>query len=88
MEAELSDNVIEARNLRKEYGEVVAVASIDLAIKKGELYGLLGPNGSGKTTIIRLLTGQVQPTAGSVRVMGIDAAARPVDARTGIGVIP
>jgi len=88
MEAELPENVIEARNLRKEYGEVVAVADIDLAIKKGELFGLLGPNGSGKTTIIRLLTGQVQPTSGSVRVMGIDAATHPVEARTEIGIIP
>ena len=88
MEAELPENVIEARNLRKEYGEVVAVAGIDLAIAKGELFGLLGPNGSGKTTIIRLLTGQVQPTSGSVRVMRIDAAAHPVEARAGIGIIP
>ncbi len=88
MDGKVSDYVIEAGNLRKEYGEVVAVAGIDFTIRKGELYGLLGPNGSGKTTIIRLLTGQVQPTAGSVRVMGIDAAADPVEARTGIGIIP
>ncbi|MBT8508417.1 ABC transporter ATP-binding protein [Methanomicrobiaceae archaeon CYW5] len=88
MDGEEQDFVIEARKLRKDYGDVVAVRGVDLAIRRGELFGLLGPNGSGKTTIIRLLTGQVPPTSGSIRVMGIDAAASPVEARTEIGIIP
>jgi ABC-2 type transport system ATP-binding protein len=63
---------VETTNLRKEYGEVVALDGLDLTVERGELYGLLGPNGSGKTTTIEILTGQRAPTAGSAAVLDVD----------------
>jgi len=58
----MMENVIEARHLTKKFGNLIAVDDVSLSIKKGELFGLLGPNGSGKTTMIKLLTGQIKPT--------------------------
>jgi ABC-2 type transport system ATP-binding protein len=58
--------------LRVTYGSFVAVNGLDLAIRKGELFGLLGPNGAGKSTTIRVLIGQRRPTAGRVSVLGRD----------------
>ncbi|MFB6242646.1 MAG: ABC transporter ATP-binding protein [Halobaculum sp.] len=62
--------VVETAGLRKEYGDTVAVASLDLSITAGEVYGLLGPNGAGKTTTMRLLATLVEPTAGTATVCG------------------
>ncbi|MEU6130543.1 ABC transporter ATP-binding protein [Saccharopolyspora sp. NPDC047091] len=56
--------------LRKTYGDTVAVAGIDLAVPRGAVVGVLGPNGSGKTTTIRMLLGLIKPTAGSVELLG------------------
>ncbi|WP_258343095.1 ABC transporter ATP-binding protein [Saccharopolyspora gregorii] len=56
--------------LRKTYGDTVAVAGIDLAVPRGAVVGVLGPNGSGKTTTIRMLLGLIRPTAGSVELLG------------------
>ena len=80
--------MIEADELTKRYGTVTAVDGVSLSVAKGELFGLLGPNGSGKTTMIRMLTGQVRPTAGSARVMGFDPAGDPIQVRQAIGIIP
>ncbi len=71
--------VLEAKNLTKKYGDVIAVDNISLAVEKGALFGLLGPNGSGKTTMIKMLTGQTRPTSGSATVLGIDVIRDPVD---------
>jgi ABC-2 type transport system ATP-binding protein len=79
---------VETTGLRKEYGDVVALDGLDLAVDRGELYGLLGPNGSGKTTTIEILTGQRTPTAGSAAVLGVDPVAEPVDVRRSIGILP
>ena len=54
--------VLEAKNLTKRYGDVIAVDNVSLAVEQGALFGLLGPNGSGKTTMIKMLTGQTRPT--------------------------
>ncbi|HVG01045.1 MAG TPA: ABC transporter ATP-binding protein [Chloroflexia bacterium] len=62
--------MIEARNLVKKFGDVLALDGLSLAIRRGETYGLLGPNGSGKTTFIRMIAGLVRPTSGDLTVMG------------------
>lgn len=80
--------MIEVRNLSKSYGSTNAVNDISLSIGKGELFGLLGPNGSGKTTMIKMLTGQIKPTSGSVRVHGVDVLEDPIRVRELVGVIP
>lgn len=63
-------SVVEVRNLRKEFGDVVAVNDIDLDIKEGEFFTLLGPSGSGKTTILRTIAGLELPTSGTIRFSG------------------
>nr|WP_303715986.1 ABC transporter ATP-binding protein [Methanoculleus marisnigri] len=80
--------MIEANGLTKDYGSVTAVNRVSFSVAEGELFGLLGPNGSGKTTMIRMLTGQVRPTSGSARVMGLDAAKDPIGVRKLVGIIP
>ena len=61
---------VEARDVRKRFGEVAALDGLSLTVAAGEIYGLLGPNGSGKTTLIRALAGLVRPDEGEVRVFG------------------
>ncbi|MFZ2499447.1 ATP-binding cassette domain-containing protein [Methanosarcina sp.] len=80
--------MIKVKNLSKFYGSTKAVNDVSLSIGKGELFGLLGPNGSGKTTIIKMLTGQIKPTSGSIRVHGVDVLEDPVRVRELVGVIP
>lgn len=71
--------------LRKTFGSLVAVEHLDLTINRGEVFGLLGPNGSGKTTTIRMLCGLVEPTAGKAEVVGYDVAVDPELVRSRIG---
>jgi ABC-2 type transport system ATP-binding protein len=78
---------VEANDLVKHYGDVVALDGISLAIRPGSLFALLGPNGAGKSTTVRILTTLAVPTAGSVRVAGIDALRHPADVRRSIGVV-
>jgi ABC-2 type transport system ATP-binding protein len=80
--------MIELRNLTKRYGTFTAVDRISLTIPPGELYGLLGPNGAGKTTTMRMIAGILQPTAGQVRIAGIDVASHPIEAKRRLGFIP
>ena len=76
---------IVTRGLRREFRGIVAVADLDLDVRRGEIFGLLGPNGSGKTTTIRMLTGLIAPTAGSATVVGIDVVHEPERVRRRIG---
>ena len=76
---------IETHGLRKTFGPLVAVESLDLEVRRGEIFGLLGPNGSGKTTTIRMLTGLLPPTSGSAQVVGIDIVKTPEQVRRRIG---
>jgi ABC-2 type transport system ATP-binding protein len=80
--------VLEAQNLTKTYADVTAVSNVTMSVERGALFGLLGPNGSGKTTMIKMLTGQTCPTAGSATVLGIDVVRDPVGVRGLVGIIP
>lgn len=79
---------VETRHLTKQYGEVRALDGLGLTVERGELYGLLGPNGSGKTTTIEILTGQRTPTSGDVSVLDIDPVETPLDVRRSVGILP
>jgi ABC-2 type transport system ATP-binding protein len=76
---------IVTRGLRKVFGPLVAVEGLDLEVRRGEVFGLLGPNGSGKTTTIRMLIGLLVPTAGSAEVAGLDVVRSPEAVRRRIG---
>jgi ABC-2 type transport system ATP-binding protein len=76
---------VHTEDLRKAFGSLVAVEGLDLDIHRGEIFGLLGPNGSGKTTTIRMLTGLLEPTSGSAQVAGIDVVRDPEGVRQRIG---
>ncbi|MFH0966546.1 MAG: ABC transporter ATP-binding protein [Methanobacteriota archaeon] len=81
-------NAIEAKNLSKSFGSVIAVDDVSITIPEGSIFGFLGPNGAGKTTTIRMLTGVLIPDAGSVRILGTDVIHDPLTAKLKMGVIP
>lgn len=64
-------NVIETQGLTRQFGDLVAVDKLDLQVPKGSIYGFLGPNGCGKSTLIRMLTGLLKPTAGEATILGL-----------------
>ena len=78
---------IRAAGLTKRYGDLLAVDDLNLEIASGQFFGLLGPNGSGKTTTIHMLASLIRPTAGSAQVSGFDVAGDAVKARETIGVV-
>ncbi len=80
--------MIEVHDLRKRFGEVVAVDGISFRAEDGEVTALLGPNGAGKTTTLRAIYGLIKPDAGQVSIDGIDIAANPMAARRRIGALP
>jgi len=79
-------DVIEVEDLRKAYGDVVAVDGVSFEVRQGEIFGMVGPNGAGKTTTIECIEGLRRPDAGSVRLLGLDPARdqRQVADRVGI----
>ena len=81
-------NVVETRNLTKNFGGLKAVNKVSLKINEGELFGLIGPNGSGKTTTVKLLTGQLKPTGGNANVLGVNILRNPIKVREVVGIIP
>ena len=70
MNSQAATIAVSAKNVRKRFGALEALAGLDLEIRSGEIYGLLGPNGSGKTTFIRCVAGLMRPDAGSISVLG------------------
>ena len=68
------DAIIETRDLTRRFGELTAVDHLNLSVAKGEIFGLVGPDGAGKTTTLRMLCGLMDPTEGSARVAGHDAS--------------
>jgi len=79
---------IRLERLTKQFGAVTAVRDLSVAVAPGEIYGLIGPNGSGKTTTVRLLTGLYRPTAGRILVDGVDLLRAPERAKQAMGYIP
>ncbi|MGQ0646605.1 MAG: ABC transporter ATP-binding protein [Gemmatimonadaceae bacterium] len=85
MTAPLPDHAVLTHGLRKVFGRLVAVDGLDLGIVRGEVFGLLGPNGSGKTTTIRMLCGLLDPTAGEAEVAGVNVVRNAEHVRRRIG---
>lgn len=81
-------NVIEIKNLTKDYGDNRGIFDINLDIKQGEMVGFVGTNGSGKTTTIRNIMGFIKPTSGSVKVNGLDSWANSSEIVKNIGYVP
>jgi ABC-2 type transport system ATP-binding protein len=79
--------VIDAHALTRRFGRFVAVRQVDVQVARGEVFGLLGANGAGKTTTIRMLCGLLAPSAGDIRVAGIDMVRRARRARAHIGYV-
>jgi branched-chain amino acid transport system ATP-binding protein len=79
-------NVLVASGLRKEFGGLVAVNSVDFAVPRGKVVSLIGPNGAGKTTFFNMLTGVYKPTGGTVTFLGEDVTGKPPHAITARGV--
>jgi ABC-2 type transport system ATP-binding protein len=81
-----ADSIVVANRIVKRYKDVEALRGVSLTVRGGEVFGLLGPNGAGKTTLVEILEGIRQPTAGTVRVLGMDPAteARPLRERLGV----
>jgi len=77
---------IETRGLVRSFGDVEAVAGVDLDVAEGEIYAFLGPNGAGKTTTVRMLVTLLRPTGGTAQVAGHDVVERPDEVRRAIGV--
>ena len=82
------DFAVQTTGLTRTFGNFRAVDGIDLAVPSGSFYGFLGPNGAGKSTTIKCLTGLLRPTAGTMRILGVDPAVDAVAVKRRIGVVP
>src|SRR3990172_3713070 len=80
--------LIEAQGLVKSFGTLSAVDGITLNVARGEVLGFLGPNGAGKSTTMRLITGFLEPDAGSARIAGFDVQEQPKEAKKRLGYLP
>jgi len=80
-----SSRAVVGRGLTKRFGDFTAVDGIDFDVRRGEIFGFLGPNGAGKTTTIRMMLGLLQPTAGTVEVLGVPVSEQPWKIRPRIG---
>ncbi len=84
----MSGPAIITENLTRRFGELVAVDQMDLLVDAGQFFGFLGPNGAGKSTTIKILTGLLAPSAGRIRLLGLDLETRPIEVKRQIGVVP
>lgn len=79
---------VEAKGLRRRFGDLAAVDGIDLAVESGEIFGIVGPDGAGKTTTLRLLVGLIDPTEGEITVIGRNVRTSGAEVRDRIGYMP
>jgi len=79
---------IEAQGLVRRFGDLTAVAGVDLVVRDGEVFGFLGPNGAGKSTTMKMITGFLAPTSGTIRVCGHDVSSAPLAAKACMGYLP
>lgn len=84
----MAECVIETQDLTKRYDGFTAVDSLNLRVNAGEVYGLLGPNGSGKTTTILMLLGLTEPSSGRARILGFDPVREPLKVKAQVGYMP
>lgn len=87
MRGQTDRNVIETKRLARAFGDVTAVAGLDLSVSRGEMFGLVGPDGAGKSTAIRLLCGILRATSGEARVLGFDVATQAEQVKARIGYL-
>ncbi len=80
--------MIEIRQLGRTFGDKIAVDSLDMVVKPGEILGFLGPNGAGKTTTVKILACMLAPSSGSARVAGFDVTEAPMEVKRRIGYVP
>src|SRR5258708_24204835 len=84
----MPDVAIQTQKLTRKFGDLTAVDGIDLQVTAGQFFGFLGPNGDGKSRTIKILTGLLAPTSGSMQLLGVDFATNPVEVKRQIGVVP
>ena len=82
----MSDILLEAQNLRREFGALVAVDDVSLRVERGALHSIIGPNGAGKTTFFNLLSGNLRPTRGRILFRGRDITRLPLHRRAHVGI--
>lgn len=80
--------MIEVSQVTKKYGERIALDNISFKVEPGEVVGLLGPNGAGKSTTMKIITGFMSPSAGQVKVAGVDIFENPIEAKKKLGYLP
>ena len=80
--------MLRVRDLRKRYGDIVAVDGVTFDVEKGDILGFLGPNGAGKSTTMKVITGFIPPTSGEAKVDGFDVTRESLEVRRRIGYLP
>jgi ABC-2 type transport system ATP-binding protein len=83
----MDNNIIDVKNLVKEFGDLRAVDDVSFTVKAGQIFSFLGPNGAGKTTTIKILTTLLHPTSGVIRVNGFDPVTQQSDTRRSFGIV-
>src|SRR5579864_5333608 len=88
IDAAQAGEMISVRHLTKQFGPILAVDDVSLAVKRGEVLGFLGPNGAGKSTTMKMITGFLAPSSGTAVVCGADISDDPLGAKRQIGYLP